>query len=319
MQLDPQIAIDSPFRSIKREDWKNLNGKVLHNFSVEDLENLHALNEPLTNQEIEEVYFPLSHLLEIHIDRFQSLHQRTNRFFGKEESKLPYIIGIAGSVAVGKSTTARVLQRVLTLLPSKPKVDLVTTDGFLYPNQQLIERGILNRKGFPESYDAKRLIHFLSAVKSGAPKIAVPVYSHLVYDVLPDEQQQVIEQPDILIVEGINVLQVNSQRPRKGHSVFVSDFFDYSIYVHASEKNLIEWYTNRFESLRATAFQNPASFFHKYANMTADESHAMAVNIWNEINKPNLLKNILPTRYRADLILGKGSHHFVKNVKVRKI
>lgn len=239
MQLDPQIAIDSPFRSIKREDWKNLNGKVLHSFSPEDLEKLHALNEPLTNQEIEEVYFPLSHLLEIHIDRFQSLHQRTNRFFGKVESRLPYIIGIAGSVAVGKSTTARVLQRVLSMLPSKPKVDLVTTDGFLYPNKQLIEKGILNRKGFPESYDAKRLIHFLSAVKSGAPKITVPVYSHLVYDVLPDTQQQIIEQPDILIVEGINVLQVNSQRPRKGHSVFVSDFFDYSIYVHASEKILL--------------------------------------------------------------------------------
>jgi len=319
MQVIPQTSIDSPFRKISREEWKQLNGHFAHSISQDDISLLHALNEPLTIQEIEEVYFPLSHLLDIHIQQFHELHSNTNQFFNKNERKLPFIIGIAGSVAVGKSTTARVLKRVLSLLPSKPKVDLVTTDGFLLPNKTLIERGILNRKGFPESYDAKKLLNFLAAVKSGEERISVPVYSHLAYDILPDGDQQIIEQPDILIVEGINVLQVNSQRPRKGHSVFVSDFFDYSIYVHASEKNLVEWYVDRFASLRATAFTNPASYFHRYANLNAVETAALANNIWNETNRPNLTQNILPTRYRADLILEKGSHHFVKTVKVRKI
>ncbi len=305
--------VDTPFQLFDRTEWKSLNGHFSHHLTSGDIENLRALNEPLTVTEIEEIYFPLAHLLGILIKRTKDQHAAVNNFLNKGNNSLPFILGIAGSVAAGKSTTARVLQKVLSMLPTKPKVELVTTDGFLYPNKILAERNI--RKGFPESYDTKLLLSFLAAMKSGIPQFEVPVYSHLEYDIMPHENQ-IIAQPDILIVEGINVLQVNSST---GSSVFVSDYFDYSIYVDADEKDLINWYINRFESLRATSFQNPASYFHRYANLGKEESIAMATNIWNTINLPNLHKNILPTRYRADLILEKGSHHFVKQIKVRKI
>ena len=301
-----------------RDAWKALNGQPSFVLANEDIQKLKALNEPLTMQEIQEVYFPLSHLLRIHIESYRQLHTHANSFFDNHTKHLPFIIGIAGSVAAGKSTTARVLQKVLSLGPGNPKVELVTTDGFLYPNSHLESRGILNRKGFPESYDTRRLLGFLSDIKSGKELVSAPVYSHLIYDIVPD-QLQWIAQPDILIVEGINVLQVNVKGKHRGPRVFVSDFFDFSIYVDASPDNLQEWYTNRFEWLRKTAFQRTDSYFHRYANLNEKESAETAASIWNEINKPNLLKNILPTRFRADLILEKGSHHFVQSVKVRKV
>ncbi|KGE12758.1 type I pantothenate kinase [Sphingobacterium deserti] len=307
-------AVSSPFQLFERAEWKSLNGHFSHHLNQDDVDNLHALNEPLNIKEIEEIYFPLAHLINIFLERAKDAHAVVNGFLNKHTQRLPFVIGIAGSVAAGKSTTARVLQKVLSMLPGKPQVDLVTTDGFLYPNKVLTARGMLNRKGFPESYDTKLLLNFLSAMKSGVDEFDVPVYSHLAYDILEDHKQKVIR-PDILIVEGINVLQVNSS---KGNNVFVSDYFDYSIYVDAEEKDIMDWYVSRFESLRATSFQNPGSYFHRYAGMDEKESLAMATSIWNEINKPNLQENILPTRYRADLILEKGSHHFVKRIRVRK-
>lgn len=315
--LQEEMILSSPYEKFGRQEWKSLNGHFNLNLESADLHKLHALNEPLNIQEIEEIYFPLAHLIELHIQTYVQVHEARKSFFQRDQKKLPFIIGIAGSVAVGKSTTARVLRKVLSLLPQKPKVELVTTDGFLFPNKILVEKNILNRKGFPESYDTKKLLNFLSAMKSGNPTFKVPVYSHLEYDILQNEGQT-IDHPDILIVEGINVLQVNSQKGQS-NKVFVSDFFDYSIYVDAVEKDIISWYIDRFESLRATAFQDPTSYFHKYANMTIAESKGMATQIWNEINRTNLHDNILPTKYRADLILKKGSNHFVQDIKVRKL
>lgn len=317
MSLIQEQTFTNPFQTFTKDEWRRLNGKYNHNLTSDDVGKLTAMGEPLNIEEVEDIYFPLASLIELHIHNFRSLRDQSNSFFHRKEKQLPFIIGIAGSVAVGKSTTARVLRKVLSLLPDKPKVDLVTTDGFLYSNAELMNKGMLNRKGFPESYDTKLLLNFLSEMKSGNKTYKLPIYSHLAYDIVPD-QHQVIEQPDILIVEGINVLQVNSQRG-SGNGVFVSDFFDFSIYVDAEEKNIVNWYVERFESLRATAFQDPASYFHKFADMSIEESHKMATDIWNEINRPNLHENILPTRYRADLILRKDANHFVKRIKVRRI
>jgi type I pantothenate kinase len=305
----------SPWVVLRRDDWAALAPTTPLTLTERDLEQLRGINEDISLTEVADVYLPLSRLLNLYVAATQDLHRATDTFLGSLAAKVPFVIGVAGSVAVGKSTTSRLLQALLRRWPDHPEVALVTTDGFLYPNAELERRGLLDRKGFPESYDTAALVRFVGEVKSGAPEVHAPVYSHLHYDVLP-ERHVVVRQPDILIVEGLNVLQTGADGDRP---VFVSDFFDFSIYVDADEVSIERWYIERFRRLRDTAFRDPRSYFSRYATLSDTEADRTAAGIWTEINGRNLAENILPTRTRADLILGKGPDHAVERVWLRKL
>jgi type I pantothenate kinase len=317
MSPRPSVAF-SPYGIYLREDWARLRADTPMPLDEAELDNLSSLTERVSAQEVVEIYLPLSRLLNLYVEAAQGLHGATARFLRNGEGKMPFIIGLAGSVAVGKSTTARVLQALLARWPSHPSVELVPTDGFLFANAVLEERGLMNRKGFPESYDLPRLLNFLAEVKSGRERIEAPVYSHLIYDVLAD-QAIPIERPDIVIVEGLNVLQP-AKLPKDGEAIpFVSDFFDFSIYIDAADDLIESWYVERFLRLRQTAFRDPASYFHRYATLSEEEARKTGLLLWRTINLVNLRENILPTRQRAGLILRKGSDHAVETVALRKL
>lgn len=309
----------SPYRFFTAERWAEFRADTPLTLSQEEVKQLRSLNDPIDLNEVAKIYLSLSRLLSSHVEASQALFEQRKNFLNVTGAvKTPFIVGIAGSVAVGKSTTARVLKQLLARWPSSPKVDLITTDGFLLPNEELRRRGIMERKGFPESYDVGAILRFLSLIKAGETSVTAPLYSHLVYDVLPD-QHKTVQQPDILIFEGINVLQVRDL-PEDGRTVpFVSDFFDFSIYIDAEESVIHDWYVSRFMQLRETAFQDPLSFFHRYAQLSHDAARAVAEGLWTNINLKNLRENIVPTRPRADVILRKGDNHLVESVLLRKL
>jgi len=308
----------SPFVSFTREAWANLRAATPLTVTDAEVQALRGVNEQVTLQQVEEIYLPLSRLLNLYVAATQTLHGATDTFLGNPAAKVPFVIGIAGSVAVGKSTSARILRALLARWPDHPRIDLVTTDGFLLPNRLLEERGLMRRKGFPESYDVRRLLDFLIAVKSGQPRVSAPVYSHLAYDIVPGAAQ-VVDRPDIMILEGLNVLQTGDLHSGRRVSLFVSDFFDFSIYIDAEAAHIEAWYVERFMTLRRTVFTDPASYFHRYAALNDEEAVRTARGIWRDINYLNLKDNIEPTRERADLIFQKDCEHLVQSVRLRKL
>jgi type I pantothenate kinase len=312
---EPSVDVQvSRFVEFSRAQWADLRAATPLPLSEAQLRGLVGLNDPMSLDEVTDIYLPLSRLLNLYVGATQALHAATATFVGSAAPRVPYVIGLAGSVAVGKSTTSRVLQALLARWPTHPKVDLITTDGFLLPRRVLEARGLMDRKGFPESYDVRRLLRFMADLKSGAPEVLAPVYSHLAYDVIEGEQIA-IRQPDIVIVEGLNVLQTGTGRA----PMFVSDFFDFSMYVDASEADIEQWYVERFMALRDTVFRDPASYFHRYAELPPTEARTIARRLWQTINLVNLRENVSPTRDRAHLILEKGRDHAVRKVRLRKL
>ena len=317
--IDPDLSL-GPFLTLPRATWAKLAGTTPLPLTADDVRRLRALGDPIDLAEVDEVYRPLSRWLDLYSGAMGELHKATSAFLGEGPSRTPFVIGVAGSVAVGKSTTARLLRELMARWPSSPRVSLVTTDGFLYPNAELERRGILNRKGFPESYDKKALKNFIGAVKSGAGEVSAPVYSHVAYDVLPDEFV-VVQRPDVLIVEGLNVLQPAAAAPRDGDetALAVSDYFDVSIYVDADPAHVRAWYIERFLALKASAFARPGSYFQHFASLTDEAARARAGQIWDTINAPNLEENIAPTRSRATIILTKGRDHSIESIRLRRL
>ncbi|MFC0227711.1 type I pantothenate kinase [Serratia aquatilis] len=315
IQRDKSLA--TPYLQFDRTQWAALRDSVPLTLSEEEIVKLKGINEDLSLEEVAQIYLPLSRLLNFYISSNLRRQAVLEQFLGTDGQRIPYVIGIAGSVAVGKSTTARLLQALLSRWPEHRSVELITTDGFLHPNKVLNERGLMTKKGFPQSYDIHSLVKFVSEVKSGAKRVTAPVYSHLIYDVVP-QGNKVIEQPDILILEGLNVLQSGMDYPHEPHRVFVSDFVDFSIYVDAPEDLLKTWYINRFLKFRQGAFSDPDSYFHNYAKLPETEAINVATKLWNEINGLNLKENILPTRERASLIMTKSANHAVEFVRLRK-
>ena len=304
----------TPFVEILRSDWSQLGNATKQPLTESEISQIRGLGDFLDLTEVSEVYLPLSRFLNLYVTKHSDIHKATSEFLGERAKAVPFIIGVAGSVAVGKSTVSRLLKELLSRWEGTPRVALVTTDGFLYPNRELEKRSLMERKGFPESYDRLALIKFVSDVKSGKKEVSAPVYSHLTYDIIPGEEV-VVDSPDVLIIEGLNVLQA----PGPDQDLTLSDFFDFKIFVDAETQNISKWFLNRFHALRESAFTDPESYFHRYAEMPLDKALARATKIWETINLPNLTENILPTRSRATLVLKKGENHRVESVLLRKL